>query len=108
MFRVTPLDGIQGGTMHGTAPPEPPQHSTPEPERPSGRDRRDDLLAGLPIGFPGNTELIVFVAVLVLVAIIALASEVVNAATFVTTTTILTAAYLLSRGIAKASRVHEL
>jgi hypothetical protein len=55
----------------------------------------------------GNAELIVAILATVLIAIIALASDAVNSGAFVTAFTAIIFAYLLSRGIAKASRVHE-
>ena len=61
--------------------------------------------ARLPI--PGNAEFAVFFLVWVIIAIIWAASDAVDAAAFVTSTTVLTFAYLISRGIAKASRVLE-
>ena len=62
-------------------------------------------LARLPI--PGNAELVVWLLVLILFAIIWAASDDVNADLFVTVTAVVTFAYLVSRGIAKASRVLE-
>jgi hypothetical protein len=56
---------------------------------------------------PGNAELLIYVVATILVAIIALASDSVNSGAFVTAYTAITFAYLLSRGIAKASRVFE-
>jgi hypothetical protein len=56
---------------------------------------------------PGNAELVVYLAATILIAIIALASDAVNSGAFVTAYTAITFAYLLSRGIAKASRVLE-
>jgi len=56
---------------------------------------------------PGNAELVIYIAATILVAIIALASDQVNSGAFVTAFTAITFAYLLSRGIAKASRVFE-
>jgi hypothetical protein len=61
--------------------------------------------ARLPI--PGNAEFAVFFLVWVVLAIIWAASDALNAGQFATLTTILTVGYLLSRGIAKASRVLE-
>jgi hypothetical protein len=61
--------------------------------------------ARMPI--PGNAEFAVFFVVWVILAIIWAASDAVNASLFVTLTTVLTFGYLLSRGIAKASRVLE-
>ena len=61
--------------------------------------------ARLPI--PGNAEFVVFFIALVIIAIIWAASDQVGAGAFVTATTALTFGYMLSRGIAKASRVLE-
>ena len=63
-------------------------------------------LSALPVT-PGNAELLVYVLATILIAIIALASDGVDSGAFVTTFTALTFAYLISRGIAKASRVLE-
>jgi hypothetical protein len=49
----------------------------------------------------------VYILATIFVAIIALASDRVDAPAFVTAFTFFTVAYLLSRGIAKASRVLE-
>ena len=59
------------------------------------------------VPIPGNAELLIYVVATILVAIIALASNSVNSGAFVTAFTAITFAYLLSRGIAKASRVFE-
>jgi hypothetical protein len=56
---------------------------------------------------PGNAEAFVYVLVVIIVAIVWAASDAVNADGFILSLTILTAFYLLSRGIAKASRVLE-
>jgi hypothetical protein len=61
--------------------------------------------ARLPI--PGNAEFLVFVIALIVFALIALIDDHVDAGAFMTAATVLTSAYLLSRGIAKASRVLE-
>jgi hypothetical protein len=61
--------------------------------------------ARMPI--PGNAEFAVFLFVWVIIAIIWAASDQVGAGAFVTATTALTFSYLISRGIAKASRVLE-
>jgi hypothetical protein len=91
-----------------TTPPEQPT----TPQQPSGYDRPGggpnvnlNLAALMPT--PGNAELAVYVVATILVAIIALASDRVDAPSFVTAFTAITFAYLLSRGIAKASRVLE-
>ena len=56
---------------------------------------------------PGNAELVVYVLATILIAIIALAADRVDSPAFVTSFTAITFAYLISRGIAKASRVLE-
>lgn len=62
-------------------------------------------VARLPI--PGNAEFLVYLIVMVIVSIIALASKRYGIDGWIHTTEWLTAAYLISRGIAKASRVLE-
>ena len=61
--------------------------------------------ARMPI--PGNAEFVVWLLILIMLAIIALASDGLDSHGFAWDATILTGAYLLSRGIAKASRVLE-
>ena len=61
--------------------------------------------ARLPV--PGNAEWVMWFFVEVLFAIIWAASDAVDAGGFVTATAAITFAYLISRGIAKASRVLE-
>jgi hypothetical protein len=88
--------------------------STTPPEGP-GAGRRDEprtqafaspgSIATLPI--PGNAELVVYLLFLILLGIVALSSNRVDAPLFVILSTIATSAYLISRGIAKASRVLE-
>jgi hypothetical protein len=56
---------------------------------------------------PGNAELVVYLLAMILLAIIALASDAYNVGGWVTSFTAITVAYLVSRGIAKASRVLE-
>jgi uncharacterized protein YraI len=61
--------------------------------------------ARLPI--PGNAEWLMWLFVEILFLIIWAASDSVGAELFVTATTVITFGYLISRGIAKASRVLE-
>jgi hypothetical protein len=86
-----------------TTPPEQP--SSPPP---GGYDRGSVNLnlSALPVT-PGNAELVVYILATILIAIIALAADQVDSGAFVTAFTALTFAYLISRGIAKASRVLE-
>ncbi|MGH3007100.1 MAG: hypothetical protein ACRDOS_14595, partial [Gaiellaceae bacterium] len=63
---------------------------------------------GSPLPLPPlNGELLVFVLAWLVVFIITLAADAVDWPGFVTATVVLAAAYMLSRGIAKASRVYE-
>jgi len=62
-------------------------------------------VARLPI--PGNAEFVVYVIALVVLLLVALIDDHVDAGAWMTAATVVTAAYLLSRGIAKASRVLE-
>jgi hypothetical protein len=80
-----------------TTPPE-------QPQRPM-YGRGMNIQGTIPI--PGNAELVVYLLATILIAIIALASDAVNSGAFVTAFTAITFAYLISRGIAKASRVFE-
>ena len=80
------------------------QQATPPPGQPSYTINLPSP-ARLPV--PGNAEWALWLAVEIVFAIIWASSDAVDAAGFVTATTVLTAAYLLSRGIAKASRVLE-
>ncbi len=84
--------------------------SAPPPEQPSRGygyqgGAGNNPLAG--VSLPLNPELVVFLLVEIVFAIFTLASKVVNAATFVSLTAAVTVGYLISRGIAKASRVLE-
>jgi hypothetical protein len=98
-----------------TTPPEPPPRPEPEqapppppPEPPStytGLGTSPTVGAILPV--PGNAELAVYLLIEIVFAIIWAASDRVDAGFFMTQTAIVTFAYLISRGIAKASRVLE-
>ena len=85
-----------------TTPPEQPQREgAPRPMYGKGMN----IQGTMPI--PGNAEAVVYILATILIAIIALASDAVNSGAFVTAFTAITFAYLISRGIAKASRVFE-
>jgi hypothetical protein len=90
-----------------TTPPEQPT----TPQQPgggygtSGPNVNFNLAALMPT--PGNAELVVYILATILVGIVALADDRVNGPEFVTAFTFFTFAYLISRGIAKASRVLE-
>ena len=81
-----------------TTPPE-QQHGY------TGMGRTPVTGAILPV--PGNAELAIFVIVEVILAIVAAASDGFGVHDWAVATTWLTAAYVISRGIAKASRVLE-
>ena len=89
-----------------TTPPEQPPTSGGGYDRPAGGPNVNFNLSALPVT-PGNAEAVVYILATILIAIIALASDGVDSGTFVTAFTALTFAYLISRGIAKASRVLE-
>jgi hypothetical protein len=88
-----------------TTPEPPPGTPTTPPTQYGFMPGTGNAFATLPI--PGNAELVVFVLVDILFAIITLASDKVDAPSYVTATAAITFAYLISRGIAKASRVLE-
>jgi hypothetical protein len=64
-------------------------------------------MAGARLPVPGNAEFAFFLMIWIVLAIIWAASDLVNAALFSILTTVLALGYLISRGIAKASRVLE-
>jgi hypothetical protein len=87
-----------------TTPPEQP--GTPPPASAySGIGRTPVSGAILPV--PGNAELAIWFIVEVILAIVAAIVDDFDAHGWAVATTWLTAAYILSRGIAKASRVLE-
>ena len=90
-----------------TTPPEQP--STPSGGgfgQSGGGPNVSFNLSALPVT-PGNAELVVYILATIIVAIVALASDAVNAGFWVDWFKWVTAAYIISRGIAKASRVLE-
>ena len=89
--------------MSTTPPEQPPQSGYGGPGM--GPSVNFNLNALMPT--PGNAELVVYILAMILLAIIALASDAYNVNGWVTAFTAITVAYLVSRGIAKASRVLE-
>ena len=83
-----------------TMPPDPPQDHAY-----TGLGRSPISGAILPV--PGNAEIAIWFIVEIALGIVALASDGFTAHDWAVATTWLTAAYILSRGIAKASRVLE-
>jgi hypothetical protein len=90
-----------------TTPPEQPT----TPQQPAGgygsQGPNINLNLGALMPTPGNAELAVYVIATLVVTIVALVDDVVNAPGWVDFFKWATAAYLISRGIAKASRVLE-
>ena len=90
-----------------TIPPEeqvPPPSSTASTGY-TGMGRTQVTGAILPV--PGNAELAIWFIIEVILAIVAAIADDFDAHGWAVATTWLTAAYLISRGIAKASRVLE-
>jgi len=81
--------------------------TTPQEQQPgyTGMGRTPVTGAILPV--PGNAELAIWFIVEVILAIVAAASDGFGVHDWAVATTWLTAAYVISRGIAKASRVLE-
>jgi hypothetical protein len=86
-----------------TTPPEPPLQQ--QQQQYTGLGRSPVSGAILPV--PGNAEIAIWFIVEIVLAIVAAVSDGFDAHGWAVATTWLTAAYILSRGIAKASRVLE-
>jgi hypothetical protein len=89
-----------------TAPPEQPHSPPPPPPGQYGGLGRSPM-SGAILPVPGNAELAIWVIVEIVLAIVAGVSDGFDAHAWCIATTWLTAAYIISRGIAKASRVLE-
>jgi hypothetical protein len=87
-----------------TTPPEQPTTPEEQPGYRGGPNVNLNLAALMPT--PGNAELVVFVLIEAFLAILLL-DDAWNVNNWALATVVLGAAYLLSRGIAKASRVLE-
>jgi hypothetical protein len=66
-----------------------------------------NMPSGARLPIPGNAEFVVYVLALLIAAIVCLSSDNVNSASWFTFFQWTTIAYILSRGVAKASRVLE-
>jgi hypothetical protein len=86
-----------------TTPPEQPGATA----RPGMTGMMPGQWAGARMPIPGNAEFALWLIVEIIFVIIWIAADSVNTLIWVEVTTVLTAFYLLSRGIAKASRVLE-
>ena len=87
-----------------TTPPENP------PPQPSGRPYTGmtrSPVSGAILPVPGNAELAIWFVTVIVLAIVAAVADSFDAHGWAVATTWLTAAYVISRGIAKASRVLE-
>ena len=97
----------------GTSGPNDPTQQMPPPPAPpppgygGGQMPFGAWQQGARLPVPGNAEWLMWFFVEILFAIIWAASDQVGAGEFVIATAIVTFAYLISRGIAKASRVLE-
>jgi hypothetical protein len=89
----------------GSTPPPPPSQPTISQAGYGGLGRVPTTGAILPV--PGNAEFLVYFLVTIFLIVVWAASDQFDAHGFVTLFTYLTIGYLLSRGIAKASRVLE-
>jgi hypothetical protein len=90
-------------------PPSDPNAPTQHQQQP-GYGYRPGPIQGNPFAtlpMPGNAELLVYLLALIVAAVVALASDRVDAPFWMDFFKWTTAAYLISRGIAKASRVLE-
>jgi hypothetical protein len=85
-----------------TPPPDEPTQTTP---RSYGGGGVTVDVARLPI--PGNAEFAIYLVVMIVAWIVVWASDVLNTASWFDFFQWVTIAYILSRGIAKASRVLE-
>jgi hypothetical protein len=88
-----------------TTPPEgpPPQQTT----RPAYTGMTRSPVSGAILPVPGNAELAIWFVAVVVLAIVAAVADSFDAHGWAVATTWITAAYILSRGVAKASRVLE-
>jgi hypothetical protein len=88
--------------------------STTPPEQPEGTSGETRTSIGMPsiasgarMPIPGNAEFFLWLAIELILVIIWIAADSVNTQQWSIYTVVLTSFYLLSRGIAKASRVLE-
>ena len=87
-----------------TTPPESPP---PQQTRPAYTGMTRSPVSGAILPVPGNAELAIWFVAEIVLAIVAAVADSFDAHGWAVATTWLTAAYILSRGIAKASRVLE-
>jgi hypothetical protein len=88
-----------------TTPPEQPEGGTTRQSM--GMPSMPSIASGARMPIPGNAEFALWFVVEIIFVLIWIIADSVNTRDWVMVTTVLTAFYLLSRGIAKASRVLE-
>jgi hypothetical protein len=88
-----------------TTPPEQPEGGTTRQSM--GMPSMPSIASGARMPIPGNAEFALWFVVEIIFVLIWIIADSVNTQDWVEVTTVLTAFYLLSRGIAKASRVLE-
>jgi hypothetical protein len=86
--------------MSTTPPPESTETTRPPP--------RSEFTPPIGMGFfPGNAELVVWILALLVAALVTWIADTLGSGDWLQFFLLTTAAYLISRGIAKASRVYE-
>ena len=97
--------------MSSVPPDQPPPHQQTQAGPPGGDPRPyggfGTTFDSARLPMPGNAELLVWLLALIVAAIVAAIADSVDAPAWFQFFLLTTAAYLLSRGIAKASRVLE-
>jgi hypothetical protein len=91
--------------MTATPPGGMPPHQQQQQQQQGFGTNQPMNMARLPI--PGNAEFLLWLVVVVVFALVAAIADDVDSHMWMIATTWITAAYLLSRGLAKASRVLE-
>jgi hypothetical protein len=89
-----------------TTPPEQPGTGTGG-TRPTGSYGMPGITSGARMPIPGNAEFLYVVLLLILLAIVVLIAGALHDTDWFQATVFISVAYILSRGIAKASRVLE-
>jgi hypothetical protein len=90
-----------------TMPPEEPPAAPPSPPAAGYGGLGRSPVSGAILPVPGNAEIAIWFIVEIVLAIVAAVADGFDARDWAVATTWLTAAYIISRGIAKASRVLE-
>jgi hypothetical protein len=85
----------------------PPENPPPQQTRSGYTGMARSPVSGAILPVPGNAELAIWLIAEIVLAIVAAVADSFDAHGWAVATTWLTAAYIISRGIAKASRVLE-